>query len=122
MGSGLALAFSVRFGGKLREPYEAACRAEALSPGKIQVVHIPPRIILNMATKGHWKNPSRIEWIDAGLKALVDVIAMCNIQSIALPAVGCGLGGLSPKRVEALVEKHLHNLDCRVDCHGFDQR
>jgi len=66
-----------------------------------------PKFIINFPTKRHWKGKSRMEDITAGLVDLVDVIRRENIQSIAIPPVGCGNGGLDwgevrPKIVSAL--------------------
>jgi O-acetyl-ADP-ribose deacetylase (regulator of RNase III) len=53
-----------------------------------------PRYIINFPTKRHWKGKSRIQDIDAGLPALVDEIKGRRIRSVAVPPLGCGLGGL----------------------------
>lgn len=54
-----------------------------------------PRYIINFPTKEHWRSRSRLEHINAGLDDLVRVIRELQISSIALPALGCGNGGLS---------------------------
>jgi O-acetyl-ADP-ribose deacetylase (regulator of RNase III) len=51
-----------------------------------------PRFIVNFPTKRHWKAKSRIEDIEAGLRALVNVIRQEHIRSIAIPPLGCGNG------------------------------
>ena len=53
-----------------------------------------PRYIVNFPTKRHWKGKSRIEDIDAGLPALVEEIRKRDIRSVAVPPLGCWLGGL----------------------------
>lgn len=54
-----------------------------------------PRFIVNFPTKRHWRDKSRMEDIDSGLKALVENIQRLKIQSIAVPPLGSGLGGLN---------------------------
>ncbi len=53
-----------------------------------------PRYVINFPTKRHWRDKSRIEDIEAGLAALVAEIKARAIRCLALPPLGCGLGGL----------------------------
>lgn len=53
-----------------------------------------PRYIINFPTKRHWRNPSRMEDVESGLAALVAEVRCLGIRSVAVPALGCGLGGL----------------------------
>lgn len=69
-----------------------------------------PRFIINFPTKRHWKNKSRIEDIQAGLKALVEELRRLKIQSVAIPPLGCGLGGLNWNEVRPLIEQAFHDL------------
>ena len=63
-----------------------------------------PRYIVNFPTKGHWREPSRIEFVRDGLVDLVAQIQNLQIQSIAIPALGCGNGGLDWSDVRPLIE------------------
>ena len=95
MGKGLALRFKQRFPQNFRL-YEAACRAGEVKPGEVFVVPMYGGFfIVNFPTKRHWKQPSRLEDIDAGLVDLVRAVNGRGIRSIAIPALGCGLGGLA---------------------------
>lgn len=97
MGKGVALQFARRFP-EMLSAYKTACVAGQVRPGRMHVFECEemfgPRYIINFPTKRHWRSPSRIEDIEAGLAALVREIARLNIRSIALPALGCGNGGL----------------------------
>jgi O-acetyl-ADP-ribose deacetylase (regulator of RNase III) len=55
---------------------------------------ILPKYIINFPTKRHWKGASKIEDITLGLVDLKKVIGDYNINSIAIPPLGAGLGGL----------------------------
>ena len=77
----------------------------------------PPWFIINFPTKRHWREPSRREDIEAGLGALAEEISSRGIRSVAIPALGCGLGGLAwgevrPRIVRALA--HLEEVDIRL--------
>lgn len=114
MGKGLALQFKLAFPVNLKE-YAAACRRGEVEPGRM-VVHetghaTNPRYIINFPTKRHWRDKSRIEDIESGLRSLKREIEARGIRSVALPAIGCGLGGLRWADVRPLIEKNLGAFD-----------
>lgn len=78
--------------------YEAACRRKEVRPGRMLTVEtgllVGPRYIINFPTKRHWKDDSRVEDIESGLQALIREVRERGIRSIAVPALGCRLGGL----------------------------
>ena len=45
-------------------------------------------LILNFPTKIHWKYPSKIEWVESGLKSLFETYEEKGITSIAFPLLG----------------------------------
>lgn len=98
MGKGIALQFSKRFP-EMVEHYRAACKSGELQPGRLHVFErremFSPRYIINFPTKRHWRSPSRLEDIDAGLATLVEEIKRRGIMSVAVPPLGCGNGGLN---------------------------
>jgi O-acetyl-ADP-ribose deacetylase (regulator of RNase III) len=59
-------------------------------------------------------HPSRFEWISEGLKDLWSILLEKNIQSVALPALGCGNGGLEWDLVKAEIDSSLAGLDIRI--------
>ncbi len=69
---------------------------------------------LLFATKRHWKDNSRIDDIEGGLAWVRDNFQKEGIQSLAMPALGCGLGGLDWKVVGPLMCKYLHGIDISV--------
>src|SRR6266850_4231018 len=98
MGRGIALQFRKAFPENFKV-YEAACERKEVEPGTMLVFETGrltgPRYIINFPTKRHWKGKSRMEDIDAGLPALVEEIKKRGIRSVAVPPLGCGLGGLN---------------------------
>ena len=97
MGKGIALQFRKKFP-DMFEAYRRACKSGQVQPGKMHVFErkdmSPPRFIINFPTKRHWRSPSRLEDIEAGLRALAEEVRHHNIRSIAVPPLGCGNGGL----------------------------
>jgi O-acetyl-ADP-ribose deacetylase (regulator of RNase III) len=113
MGKGIALMFKERFPENY-QAYAAACRAGEVQVGRMFVtagVELDgPRWIINFPTKQHWRQPSRLEWVRDGLVALKAVICEKQIQSIAIPPLGCGNGGLAWAMVRPLIETTLNDL------------
>ena len=113
MGKGLAKAFKLAFPSNDDE-YRNRCRRHLLRPGRLFIHTLPgttpPRYVVNFPTKDHWKDPSKIEYIDRGLIVLARTITDRKISSIALPALGTGLGGLKWEPVHQLMLHHLSNL------------
>src|SRR6266700_7336411 len=66
---------------------------------------INPRHIINFPTKRHWRGKSRITDIESGLKALIEEVRRLNVRSIAVPPLGCGLGGLDWRKVRPMIEQ-----------------
>ena len=96
MGRGLALQFKKEFPRNFTS-YAAACKRNEVQPGRMFVFETgqltSPRYIINFPTKRHWRGKSRMEDIEAGLAALAEEIRSGSIRSIAIPPLGCGLGG-----------------------------
>jgi len=69
-----------------------------------------PRFIINFPTKRHWRGKSSLRDIETGLEALVRAIPEHGIQSIAIPPLGCGLGGLDWSDVKPRIEAAMARL------------
>jgi O-acetyl-ADP-ribose deacetylase (regulator of RNase III) len=116
-GKGIALMFKEAFPANFKE-YEAAAKAGRVVVGEMLVTErqdmLGPRFIVNFPTKKHWRNPSRLEWIELGLAALRREITARGIRSIAIPPLGAGNGGLAWADVKPLVERVLAGLDADI--------
>ena len=114
MGRGIALQFKQAFPDNFKA-YEAACARKEVQPGRMLVFETGflanPKYTINFPTKRHWRDKSRVEDVEAGLKALVDEIRKRCIGSIAVPPLGSGLGGLDWAEVRSLIEAALGKLD-----------
>lgn len=131
MGAGLAAEFKRVFPSNFAA-YEVECLYGRLKPGRMFVTAQhrpaffvksdiiwrkgdPPQVpffressqvwVANFPTKDHWKQPSQLSWIREGLADLVQFIVGNRVQSVALPALGCGLGGLEWVAVKAEIER-----------------
>lgn len=113
MGKGIALQFKESFPLNFKL-YQKACKNGTLKTGKMFTTETGessgPKYIINFPTKTHWRTNTKPEYIEEGLDDLVTVIKEKQIQSIAIPALGCGNGGLNWKDVKPLIEAKLSVL------------
>jgi O-acetyl-ADP-ribose deacetylase (regulator of RNase III) len=125
-GKGLALEFKKRWPASYRA-YRDRCLLGELIPGRlfvwtdaskskeffgkrVEIVHFP--------TKRHWRDKSRLEDIEVGLFELRRQLAMPCFGSVAIPALGCGDGGLDWRNVRAAMSTIL--LGCTQDIYIFE--
>jgi O-acetyl-ADP-ribose deacetylase (regulator of RNase III) len=71
---------------------------------------VEPKYIINFPTKRHWRQPSRMSDIECGLADLILQVEALKIKSIAIPALGCGNGGLDWSEVRPLIEAAFEKL------------
>ena len=113
MGRGIALQFKKAYPDNFKM-YKAVCDRKELRPGRMLIYDtnrlVMPRYIINFPTKRHWRGKSRIEDIEAGLKTLAEEVGKRGIRSIAIPPLGCGLGGLDWNIVRSMIEKTFEAL------------
>lgn len=113
MGKGIALQFKQAFPENFSH-YAKVCKKGGMVVGKMLVFEtggmLNPKYIINFPTKRHWKGKSKIEDIETGLVDLAAQIKRYRIQSIAIPPLGAGLGGLMWTEVKPLIEKAFAEL------------
>jgi len=105
MGCGLALQVKKAYPENF-DAYVLACQNNEVTVGKM-FVH---GNVINFPTKRHWRTSSQLEYIESGLVDLINVVNQRDIKSIAIPALGCGLGGLKWEEVQPLIVKAFEAL------------
>lgn len=113
--------------------YQDVCRSKKLKMGKPflykressldeelmdepKAIETPNRNkwFLLFPTKRHWRDNSDFSGIEEGLIWLTNNYKSEGILSLALPALGCGLGKLSWKDIGPMMCKHLSKIDIQV--------
>ena len=114
MGKGIALQFKQTFPDMFKD-YQEFCERGKIDIGVLWIYKTPHKWILNFPTKKHWRNPSRVDYIETGLKKLSERFNDLGIYSIAFPALGCGNGELNwENTVKPLMEKYLNKVPADV--------
>ena len=113
MGKGIALQFKNKYP-EMFKAYQKVCEKNLLDVGMLYLWKSSEKWILMFPTKKHWRNPSKIEYIESGLKKFTDNYGQLGIDSIAFPKLGCGNGGLNWEDVRPIMEKYLKPLPITV--------
>lgn len=141
MGKGIALQFRKSFNG-MYEEYRQKCKNGEVELGKPYlyksqqdeeeqlklfsqdntqgelVVELSKKWVLNFPTKTHWRSPSRLNTIRKGLHYLQEHIELWGIKSLAVPALGCGEGGLLWEKVRPVLIEGLEGLGIEVELYA----
>ena len=113
-GAGLARQWKIQYPNEHRL-YGIVCKDKRFNIGKVlPVISSPNRLFLCFPTKIVPRKRSELAWIEDGLSDLKRLIPTLRIQSVALPALGCGLGGLDWKTVRPLIEAAFANSPANV--------
>lgn len=115
MGAGLAKEFKARFPNHY-EAYKEHCNEGLVKIGGLGgTPESNGQMVTYLPTKQHWKDPSKLEYIEEALKSLKNYIITHKWPSVAIPALGCGLGGLHWKDVKQLIKTYLNDINfCTV--------
>lgn len=110
MGKGIALEFKLRYP-EMYEDYKQKCEEGKIKIGRPYLYKYDDVWILNFPTKHYFRYPSKLEWVEEGLKYFRDNYNKVDFQSVAFPQLGAGYGGIPWNQVKNLMEKYLGDLE-----------
>lgn len=118
MGKGIALQFKKAYPNNYKA-YSEACKRNEIETGKLFVVKDSnfssgEKYIINFPTKKDWRKPSEYSYISTGLDDLILVLKEYKIQSIAIPPLGAGNGGLDWEKVKKIIEQKLGDIEAEI--------
>ena len=114
MGKGLALQFKNKYFNMYLE-YRRDCLKQKGSyrrytPGCCNTYFTDNEtVIANIATKNHWMDKSKYEWVQKGIHELHEIMTAMNYKSVAIPRIGCGLGGLEWNKTKEIILNETKN-------------
>lgn len=104
MGKGIALQFKLRFP-QMYSEYRDLCKQGMFLPGDVYTYQEGAVTVFNLGTQKDWRTKATIENIEISLREMLSIAKSLNIHSIALPAIGAGLGGLNWVDVKSVINK-----------------
>jgi O-acetyl-ADP-ribose deacetylase (regulator of RNase III) len=129
MGKGLASRAKYQFP-DVYVAYQDLCKSKKLKTGKPWLVTRETSLVSDLSetpqlndeqtwfllfpTKEHWRENSQIDYVIDGLKWVEDRYQEWGVKSLALPALGCGLGKLTWEEVGPIMCSAVANFDIPV--------
>lgn len=106
MGAGIAKEFRQRYP-RMYRLYHLHCVTPSLNPGDCWVWREKDQsaTIFNLVTQRRTGPHARYDWLEQALDQMLVKATDIGVASIAMPAIGCGIGGLEWKRVKSVVEE-----------------
>lgn len=111
MGKGMALQCKRRYP-RVYGEYIQDCARRLIEPG--DVFHYqtwdasaPQKWVLCAATKNHWRAGSQLRWVERCIREIDRTCCADRNGVVAVPMLGCGLGGLKWEDVRPIMEERL---------------
>jgi len=120
MGAGIALEFKYRYP-EMFKRYAEICHAGQMKVGLLYIYEIPDtrRKVINFPTKKEWKNPSKMEYLEQGLRKFLETYREKKVESAAFPLLGAQHGGLDPAAVRVLMMDYLSRIDIPIEIYEY---
>ena len=93
-----------RFYVKSCGPYVPAC--DLFVPGDAQVILVDAqdRFVVNLATQDHPGAHATYWWVMLSMANMFERLRLLEIDAVAIPRIGCGIGGLKWHGVEEVIK------------------
>lgn len=114
MGAGIAVEFKHRWP-DMYKVYKNLCKDEMLLPGGYFPYVTKERTIINIASQDLPGPHAKLQWFEEGLSEALAYADWNNIQKIAMPRIGCGIGGLDWADVRDIIEYFAEEGECDIE-------
>jgi O-acetyl-ADP-ribose deacetylase (regulator of RNase III) len=94
MGAGIAVQFRSRWP-RMYERYRQRCASGRFRPGSVFAWDHEDGIVFNLGTQYETGGAARTWMIAAAVGAMIGEAAYWGVRQVALPEIGCGIGGLA---------------------------
>lgn len=103
MGKGIALQFKDKYPRMYLE-YRRLCKDGKFRPGDVFDYCYGEGHVYNLATQATWRTKAKTEYIGEALRRMLEAAVNDGVKSIAMPAIGAGLGGLAWEDVKSVID------------------
>lgn len=105
MGAGVAKAVRSKYP-KVYEIYKLRCNMKQLVPGDHLTIYdgFSGVWVANIASQEYLGADAKLELLESGLTNLLDFMEDSGLETLALPRIGAGIGGLEWNDVKELIE------------------
>lgn len=89
----------------------------------LQIFHYDKynKFVFNVATKNHWREPSNYNLIERASRLIAKYSLMHKIRDVAVPMLGCGLGGLDRREVTRIMVEQFINHNNETIFYIYEQ-
>jgi O-acetyl-ADP-ribose deacetylase (regulator of RNase III) len=102
MDTGVAIAFKKRWP-RMFDDYKAHCDDHRLALGDVLVFNEGDEVIYNLAIQEHWKKKATLPALNRALTKMIGLAIAAGAESVGIPRIGAGLGGLDWTRVKRVL-------------------
>ncbi len=105
MGAGIAKAIRAAYPAEMFEQYRTASLTRELVPGSVDWYRVCDKSqpdLLNIASQNSPGADARLEWLAEGMLLALPLAKALGGEALAVPRIGCGIGGLTWEAVEAV--------------------
>lgn len=115
MGGGIAVLFRRKYP-LMYERYKRMCDERFLLPGQVMPYHLSTAnfTIYNIASQYHPGSDAKISYLRAGLSYVDFHMKEKGIESLGLPQIGAGIGGLTFEDVSDTIEEVFQNSSRKI--------
>ena len=117
MGAGIALAFKLKFP-KMFQAYKEFCKAGAYNESCLTLYKEQGKVIANLRTVDD-NLRGQYHLVNKGLIELRDAMLEQGLKTVAIPPLGCGIGGLDSKQVLKSIMEIFQKTDITVYLYNF---
>lgn len=102
MDAGIALAFKKRWPA-MYEDYRARCADKRVHLGDVLVWSDDKATVYSLAIQQHWKEKASLAALKRAVGKMVELAESARLESIGLPRMGTGMGGLDWNRAKSVL-------------------
>ena len=104
MGKGIAVQFKEKYP-EMYKMYNKLCKSGEYAPGDVFAYNHGNGYVYNLGTQETWRTKAKLEYIKSSLEKMLSLATEAGVSSIAMPAIGAGLGGLKWADVKEEIER-----------------